>query len=285
MHILMTGSDGQLGRALHRVLERTPGTRLSLWTINDHDITDPAAAGWIADVAPDVVINAAAWTDVDGAEANPALAFAVNTMGPKYLAEGCARCGAALVQLSTNEVFPGRPGVHYFEYDQPAAASVYARTKLASERAVAQVLPRHFIVRIAWLFGEGGNNFPTKIVAAADRLGGLRVVDDEFGNPTYAPDVAQAIAALIETERYGIYHLVNEGACSRFELAQQVLASAGRGHVPVTPIPSSEWPRPTVPPPHAVLVNLAGAAMGLRLRPWRDALDEYVRCELVPARP
>jgi dTDP-4-dehydrorhamnose reductase len=206
-------------------------------------------------------------------------------MGPKYLAEGCARCGAALVQLSTNEVFPGRPGIQYFEYDQPAAAGVYARTKLAAERAVAQVLPRHYIVRIAWLFGQGGNNFPTKIVAAADRLGALRVVDDEFGNPTYAPDVAQAIAALIETERYGIYHLVNEGACSRFELAQQVLTSAGRGHVPVTPIPSSEWPRPTVPPPHAVLVNLAGAAMGLRLRPWRDALDEYVRCELVPARP
>ena len=107
MHILMTGSDGQLGRALHKVLERTPGTRLTLWTIFDHDITDPAAADWIADAAPDVVVNAAAWTDVDGAEANPATAFAANTMGPKYLAEGCARCGAAMVQVSTNEVFPG----------------------------------------------------------------------------------------------------------------------------------------------------------------------------------
>lgn len=281
MRVLITGGLGQLGRCLQAALARRPGSEVTIWELGDHDISSPAAADWVADLAPAVVINAAAWTNVDGAQANPEAAYAANTLAPKYLAEGCARCDAALLQVSTNEVFAGDQGVFYREYDPTnGGASIYARSKLAAERAVTQMLDRLYIVRIAWLFGPGGNNFPTKIVAAADRNGSLRVVDDECSNPTYAPDVAEAMVQLVESGRYGIYHLVNDGWCNRYELACAVLAASGRGHVPITAIKSNEWVRPTTPPPHAVLVNEAGAALGIRLRPWQEAVAEYCQSEL-----
>lgn len=282
MRVLVTGGNGQLGRSLRAALGSRPGTAVASWDLDDHDIADPAAAHWVADESPDVVINAAAWTNVDGAEANPQAAYAANTLAAKHLAEGCARCGAALLQVSTNEVFAGRPGLFYREYDPTdGGASTYARSKLAAERAVTQLHDRVYIVRIAWLFGPGGNNFPTKIAAAADRNGSLRVVDDEWSNPTYAPDLAAAIVQLVESGRYGSYHLVNDGWCSRYDLACAVLAASGRGHIPVTAIKSSDWVRPTTPPPHAVLINQAGASLGIRLRPWQEAVAEYCRSELV----
>jgi len=282
MRVLITGGQGQLGRSLQTALARRPQVDVSVWELRDHDIADPLAAQWVADLAPDVVFNAAAWTNVDGAEADPQAAYAANTLAPKYLAEGCARCGAALLQVSTNEVFAGRPGIFYREYDPTdGGASAYARSKLAAERAVTQMLDRLYIVRIAWLFGPGGSNFPTKIAAAADRNGSLRVVDDECSNPTYAPDAAEAMVQLVESGRCGIYHLVNDGWCSRYDLARAVLEGSGRGHVPITAIKSSDWVRPTTPPPHAVLLNEAGAALGIRLRPWQEAVAEYCRSELV----
>lgn len=282
MRVLITGGQGQLGRSLQAAFAQQPGTGLTIWEIGDHDISDPAAAQWVADLAPDVVINAAAWTNVDGAEADPQAAYAANTLAPKYLAEGCARCGAAMVQVSTNEVFAGQPGVFYREYDPTnGGGSTYARSKLAAERAATQMLNRLYIVRIAWLFGPGGNNFPSKIVAAADRTGSLRVVDDECSNPTYAPDLAAALVELVNSKRYGIYHLVNDGWCSRYDLACAVLAASGRGHVPITAIKSSDWVRPTMPPPHAVLLNEAGSALGYRLRPWQEAVAEYCEGERV----
>jgi dTDP-4-dehydrorhamnose reductase len=285
MRVLITGGLGQLGRALGAALARRPGAEVTVWEIGDHDISHPDAAQWVAELSPDVVINAAAWTNVDGAEANPQAAYAANTLAPKYLAEGCANCGAAMLQVSTNEVFGGLPGVFYHEYDPlSGGTSVYARSKVAAERAVTQMLDRVYIVRIAWLFGPGGNNFPTKIAAAADRNGALRVVNDEHSNPTYAPDAAEAMVQLVESGRYGNYHLVNEGFCSRYDLACAVLAASGRGHVGVEAIDSSGWVRPTKPPPHAVLVNQAGAALGIRLRPWQEAVEEYCRLELVGTR-
>jgi dTDP-4-dehydrorhamnose reductase len=283
MRLLITGGQGQLGRSLQAALARRPHLKPVVWDVADHDISKPAAAQWVADLCPDVVINAAAWTNVDAAEANPDAAYAANALAPKYLAEGCARCGAALLQVSTNEVFAGEPGVFYREYDATnGGGSTYARSKLAAESAVKQLLSRLYVVRIAWLFGPGGKNFPTKIVAAADRNGRLRVVDDEFGNPTYAPDVAEAMLQLVESERFGIYHLVNDGWCSRYDLARTVLQASSRSHVPIAAIKSTDWARPTTPPPHAVLVNQAGAALGIHLRPWQEAVAEYCRCELAP---
>ena len=276
-HILLVGAQGQLGLALQKAFRQRPQVRVTCWTIDDHDIAAPVTRDAVADLAPDVVINAAAWTHVDGAENDPDGAYAANTLGPKHLAEGCAVCGAALVQISTNEVFPGVPGAFYREYDQPQAKSTYARSKLAGEVVVRQMLDRLYIVRLAWLFGPDGANFPSKILAAADRLGALRIVDDEFGNPTYAPDAAAAIATLIDTGRFGAYHLVNDGWCSRYQFGCAILAASGRTHVPVTPISHKEWTRPTQPPLHAVLINQAAASLGIVLRPWTDAVEEYCR--------
>ncbi|MCS6827999.1 MAG: dTDP-4-dehydrorhamnose reductase [Caldilinea sp.] len=288
MHVLLIG-EGQLGSALRAVFEKSSPffertaapeaarPRLTVWRRPEFDIAHPEIAERVAALAPDVVINAAAWTNVDAAESNPDAAYAVNALGPKYLAEGCEQCSAVLVHISTNEVFPGQPGRFYREYDPCEARSVYARSKLAGERAVMALCRRFYIVRVAWLFGPGGVNFPSKIIGAADQRGALRVVADEFGNPTYAPDAADAIARLIATDRCGVYHLINEGWCSRYEFACHVLASSGRGHIPVTPISHKEWQRPAQPPLHAVLVNQAAAALGIRLRPWQEAVEVYCR--------
>jgi len=279
MHILLVGASGQLGRAFTEYYQQCPPNRLTLWCRPQVDITQPTIAAQVAVLAPDVVINAAAWTNVDGAEAQPDAAYAVNTLAPKYLALGCQRCGAAFVHVSSNEVFPGLPGQIYREYDQPAPKGVYARSKLAGELAARQMTDRLYLVRTAWLFGPGGVNFPSKITAAADKHGQLRVVADEVGNPTYAPDVAAAIAQLLTTEQYGIYHLINGGQASRFDFAQATLQANGRSHIPITPITAAEWPRPVTPPLHAVLVNQAAAALGIELRPWQDALQAYVAAE------
>lgn len=275
-HLLITGANGQLGRALSA--QFACADKLTRWTRARYEIADPAIVDAVADAAPDVVINAAAWTDVDGAEDAPARAFAVNALGPKYLAEGCARCDAELVQISTNEVFAGEAGRFYREYEQTAPRGVYARSKAAGEQAAA-ALERLYIVRVAWLYAPGGGAFPAKISAAADRHGALRVVSDEYGNPTYAPDVAAALARLIRTRRYGVYHFVNEGCASRYDWAVELMRLTGRAGLPVTPIAAREWPRPAMPPPHAVLVNQAGAALGIKLRDWREALADYVQTE------
>ena len=270
--IAITGCLGQLGRALQQALAHHT---LLLLDLPDGDVTDPAIIPIIADFAPDVVIHPAAYTDVEGAEREPDAAYRVNVWGTQNVALACQQAGAALLYVSTNEVFDGTAGVSYREWDRPSPISVYARSKAAGERVVQTLLHRFYIVRLAWLFAPGGRNFVSKIIAAADQHGALRVVDDEFGNPTYAPDAAGAIARLIETDHYGIYHLTNAGFCSRYDFAREILRLAGRGDIPITPIPSSEWERISTPPRRALLANTAGAALGITLRPWQDALAAY----------
>ncbi|MCS6844813.1 MAG: dTDP-4-dehydrorhamnose reductase [Caldilineales bacterium] len=272
--IVVVGARGQLGRALLAAL--SSHTLLPL-ARPEADVADPSIADRVVELRPDVVINAAAWTDVDGAEDHPDACYAANVLGAVYLAQACGRIGAALVQISTNEVFPGEPGQLYREWDPPQPRSgAYAASKAAAERAALSLTGgRCYVVRTAWVYHRGGNNFVTKIIAAADRYGSLRVVADEFGNPTYAPDLAAAIARLIATERYGIYHLTNSGFCSRYQWAVEILRLAGREHVPVTPIGLADWPRRTRPPAHAVLLNTAAAALGIALRPWQEGLRAY----------
>lgn len=272
--IVLVGFRGQLGRALNEALA---GRQVLALDYPEVDIAHPAISAPIVDFRPEVVINAAAWTNVDGAEDNPDACYAINVTGVQHLALACQRSGAALLQVSTNEVFPGQPGHFYREWDTPQAQSgVYARSKEAAERVVRSLLPgRFYIVRTAWLYNNGGNNFITKIIAAADKHGSLRVVDDEFGNPTYAPDLADAIVRLTGTQHYGIFHFTNSGSCSRYEWAVEILRRAGRAEVPVTPVRAAEWPRRTTPPAHAILLNTAGAALGITLRPWQEALAAY----------
>jgi dTDP-4-dehydrorhamnose reductase len=273
MRVVITGHNGQLGRSLQDVFAAHDLLRLDL---PDHDITDPKLSGIIAAFKPDLVLHAAAYTDVDGCEGNPDKAFRVNAVGTQNVALGAQQAGAALLYVSTNEVFDGTRRDLYREWDPISPISVYARSKAAGEQIVRDLLDRFYIVRVAWLFGPGGANFVTKILAAAERGGELRVSADEFGNPTYAPDAAAAIARLAVAGRYGIYHLNNGGFCSRHEFACEIMRLAGRPELPIAPILSAEWPRPSRPPLHAVLANTNGAALGIALRPWRDALREYV---------
>ena len=272
--IVVLGFRGQLGRAL---MERLAGRQILALDFPEVDMTQPAIVEQIADFRPEVVINAAAWTNVDGAEDTPDACYAVNVTGVQHLALACQRSGAALLHVSTNEVFPGEAARFYREWDATAARSgVYARSKEAAEKIVISLMAGRFnIVRTAWLYNNGGNNFIAKIVATADKQGALRVVADEFGNPTYAPDLADAIARLIDVQHYGIYHLTNSGYCTRHQWAVEILRQAGRGDVPVTPVSSGEWPRRTTPPSHAILLNTTASALGIVLRPWQEGLAAY----------
>jgi dTDP-4-dehydrorhamnose reductase len=249
----------------------------------DADITQPGIVSTITSFAPQLIVHAAAYTDVDGAEKDPDLAYRVNALGTQNMALAAQATGAALLHVSTNEVFDGSQREPYREWDALNPISVYARSKAAAEQIVRTLAPRFYIARVAWLFGPGGNNFITKILAGAEKNGSVRVAADEFGNPTYAPDAAAAMAQLAVTGHYGIYHLTNGGFCSRHALAAEILRLAGMTSVPVAPILSAEWPRPSRPPLHAVLANSAAAALGIRPRSWQEALAEYVATLKTPA--
>lgn len=273
MRVFITGCNGQLGRSLVPLLE---GEILCGADLPDYDITDAQAIRRaIVEFAPHVVIHAGAFTNVDACETDPDTAYRVNALGTHNVALACLECGAEMVHISTNEVFDGTKGEPYLEFDTPNPINTYGRTKWAGEQCVQRFLHRYYIVRTAWLYARGGNNFVAKIIKAADERGALRVVSDEFGSPTYAPDLAEAIVKLIRTHHYGVYHFVNEGVCSRYEWAVRILELAGRGHVPVKPIPLSEWKRPSNPPRYAPLRNFCGAALGITLRPWEQALRAY----------
>lgn len=273
MRIAITGHKGQLGQAL---LENLTKDEILGLDLPEHDITQAQAiSDTIVAWKPDVVIHTAALTDVDRCAREPELALTINGLGTHNVALACRRCKAALLAVSTNEVFDGQKGAPYHEHEQTHAINAYAESKLAAEEYVRMHLWRFYIVRTSWLYAQGGNNFPSKIIQAAEKYAKLRVVCDEISSPTYAPDLAQAIDTLIRTEQYGIYHLTNEGACSRFEFARRILELAGQGDVPLEPITSDQWPRASTPPLHSVLRNLAGAQLGITLRHWDKALRAY----------
>jgi dTDP-4-dehydrorhamnose reductase len=273
MRVAITGHKGQLGTALRALLTDEEVLGLDL---PEYDITDPrSSVAAVVKFQPDLLIHAAAMTDVDGCERDPELAFRVNALGSQNMALACSRSGAAMVHVSTNDVFDGRLGRPYYEWDLPAPQSVYARSKAAGEFYVRTLLQRFYIVRTAWLYARGGSNFVTKIVAAADRHGSIRVVTDEVSSPTYAPDLARAIVELMTTQHFGLYHLTNSGFCSRYDWAQHILELSGRPSILVEPITTDEWPRAAPPPLYAPLVNFVGASLGITLRPWQEALRDY----------
>ena len=274
MRVFITGCKGQLGRALYAALE---GETLNGCDLPDLDITDrePITAA-IVDFRPDVVIHAAAWTHVDGCARDPEKAYRVNALGTQNVVLACAQANAAMVYISTNEVFDGEATEPYREWDPIRPINPYGRSKAAGEWFVRHLLTRFYIVRTAWLYAPGGRNFPHRIVQLADERGTLRVVTDEVSNPTYAPDLAQALADLIRTDAYGIYHLTNSGYCSRYDFAREILRLTGREHVPVEPITLDQFQRDSIPPRFAPLANTAGAALGIVLRPWQEALAEFL---------
>ncbi len=275
--ILIVGHKGQLGGILYNY--PSEHERLGM-DLPEHDLTNAAETQYaLRQMRPELVINTAAFTNVDAAESDPDQAYRINAHAAGNLARACRDLGASLLHISTNEVFSGqRQGQPYDEWDAPdnMQGSAYARSKLAGEFAIRFYNADVRIIRIAWLFSPGGVNFPAKIVAAADKHGALKVVDDEFGNPTYAPDLAAALYKLIDLKAPpGIYHLTNSGAASRYEMAKLTLQLTGRGHIPIEPIPHTAWQRAATPPLRALLANRAAAALGVTLRPWQEALADW----------
>ena len=274
MKILLTGHKGQLGRALAPRLTQHQVVGFDLPT---DDITDRAGVlSLVRDFLPDLILHPAALTNVEGCARDPAAAYHVNGMGTQNLALAAAEVGAEMLTVSTNEVFDGRATEPYHEWATRNPINAYGRSKLAGEWYTQHLLTRFYIVRTAWLYAPGGRNFPHRIIQLADERGALQVVTDEVGNPTYVADLARAIVTLIETHAYGIYHLVNAGAASRYEFAQEILRLSGRAAIPVEPITLAEFQRASTPPPYAPLANNAGAALGIRLRPWQEALKEMI---------
>jgi len=274
MRVLITGAKGQLGRALQEQFKH--GAVLPA-DLPECDVTDRACVTQtVTAFKPDLVIHAAAMTNVDGCACDPNAAYRVNALGAQYVALACQQVGCAMAYISTNEVFDGAKTEPYLEFDAPNPINTYARSKLAGETIVRDLLVRFYIVRTAWLYGQGGNHFVRKIIQRADEVGQLDVVTDEVGSPTYADDLAHAIHQLVQTDVYGVYHFVNEGVASRFDFACEILRRAGRGHVRVEPIKLADYPRPSTPPPYTPLRNFCGAAQGISLRPWQDALAEYI---------
>jgi dTDP-4-dehydrorhamnose reductase len=273
MRIVVTGVNGQLGRACQDRLGR------------EHDLIglghaelelgQPDCVERLVATGAELVIHPAAYTNVDGCARDPDLAYRVNGLGTRYIALACQQLDAPLVYISTNEVFDGTAPSPYVEYDLAVPINAYGRSKWAGEQAVRELLRRFYIVRVAWLFG-GERNFVRTMLRMADERDAISMVEDEIGSPTYAPDVAAALAQLIQLPFYGTYHLVNEGACSRLEFAAAILRLSGHEQVALEPIALADYQRASMVPPYTPLNNVAAAALGIRLRPWQEALAEYI---------
>jgi dTDP-4-dehydrorhamnose reductase len=275
--VLVLGANGMLGRELMDLLsERWAPTGAD---VDEVDITDrEGTAAYIRALKPKVVINAAAYTDVDGCERDPEGAFAVNARGAAHAAAACSESASRMVQISTDYVFDGLKGKPYLESDRPNPRSVYGRSKLAGERAVGETLEDYIIIRTSWLFGAKGKNFVDTILNAASRRSVLEVVGDQHGSPTYVRDLAAAVDRLLATDCRGIVNVTNGGVCSWCEYARAILEIAGVEGVTVNEITSERLSRPAPRPPFSVLDGSRYAELtGAPLRHWREAVEEYIR--------
>lgn len=291
MKILITGANGQLGTELQRVLrdmraEIGPlpadyqGAEVVALGSGELDITDENAVASELAKGYDIVINAAAYTNVDGCESNTEDADAVNHLGPAHLARACEERGTKLVQVSTDYVFPGNKEGERVETDPVGPISAYGRTKLAGEEAVKELCSRYFIVRTAWLYGYKGKNFAKTMIRLASKFGKISVVADQFGNPTNANDLAYEILKLALTQEYGVYHCTNNGTCSWFDFACAVVDLAG---IPCEkePLTSAEYkqrfPQSADRPHFSSLKNAhLETTIGDEMRPWEEAVKTYM---------
>ncbi len=274
MRIFIAGGNGQLGTALQMELSEHEVTAVDLPEV---DITHKEALFTaVSNASPDILINSAAYTNVDGCAQDPELAYRVNGLGAQNLALAALEFNAEMIHISTNELFPGENYAGYEEWMPTRPINAYGRSKAAGEFLTRNILNKLYIVRTAWLYAPGGRNFIHAILRRAQETGEIRVVTDEVGNPTYVKDLAQALARLLPTQQYGTYHFVNQGHCSRWEFANEILRLAGLEAVSNSPILGREFKRLSTPPPYAALNNVAGKAIGIELRAWQEALAEYM---------
>jgi dTDP-4-dehydrorhamnose reductase len=272
--VSITGSNGQLGRALMAAFGE-------VWTIDalsqvECDICDwRAVRDRIARVGPDLVIHCAAATDVDRCEREPECAFRVNALGARNVARAAALAGAELVYVSTNYVFDGRDDQPYHEYHVPNPISVYGASKLAGERESLDASPRCHVVRTAMLYASQGRNFVTTMRRLMSERDRLSVVADQYGNPTFADDLARAVSAIVDRAPYGIHHAVNSGVASWHDWATEV-ARLMRATTIVEAIPAADYSRDATPPANGALISLHLASLGIEIADWRDGLRRCI---------
>jgi dTDP-4-dehydrorhamnose reductase len=273
---LVTGASGQLGSDVVDVLHAY-SEEVAAFDRSALDITNRAAVlNAFADVEPSIVVNCAAYTAVDAAEADEDRALEVNAHGPAHLAASCAATGARLIQVSTDYVFAGNAETPYDEKTRPAPRTVYGRTKAAGEQAVLTSGAEAFVVRTAWLYGQGGPNFVKTMARLAGERETVDVVDDQVGSPTWTLHLARGLVSLgVSDVRPGIWHCTNAGEASWYVFARAVFAELGLDPAQVEPTTTAAFPRPAPRPSYSVLSTAKWDAAGLpEMSHWRDALHE-----------
>ena len=275
MKVLIIGSEGMLGHDLVDTLSAE--NEISTTTIDTLDITDiNKTIKTVKEINPDVVVHAAAFTNVDGSESNQDLAYKVNVLGTRNVAVACSEADSALVYICTDYVFDGTKGSPYYEYDQTNPLSVYGKTKHLGEVYIRDILNKFYIVRTAWLYGFHGPNFVTTMLNLAKTNDSISVVNDQIGSPTYTVDLANAIASLIKKPAYGIYHVTNSEHCSWYEYAQEIFDIAGID-IELKPVTTEEFGSPAPRPKYSVLENYNWKMEGFQeIRSYKEALRAYM---------
>lgn len=277
--ILVIGAKGMLGRDLVKILSSSAyKNEVTGWDLEEIDIQkEGETIVKINDFSPEIVINAAAFTDVDASEILVEKVFAINAEGMKHVALGALRCGAKVVYISTDYIFDGKKGEPYIETDHPNPLNTYGESKLKGERYVQELVEDTLIIRTQWLFGEYGKNFVNSILKLAKEKNSLSIVNDQIGSPTYTLDLSWAIAELIQRNLKGIFHVSNQDCCSWFEFAETILQLMGIKDVKLIPISSGQLDRKARRPSYSVLSNQKlERETGIKLRSWKEALKDYL---------
>ena len=282
--VLVIGAKGMLGRDLVKVLYSTFRTdkhsdwEVLEWDIDEIDIREEkTTVTKIESFHPEIVINVAGYTDVNGCESNEEEAFAVNAEGMKHVALGALQCRAKVVYLSTDYIFDGKKKEPYLEDDLPNPLNVYGRSKWKGEQYARELLEDALIIRTQWLYGRFGNNFVSSILRQGREKKVLSIVNDQIGSPTYTVDLSEAISVLLKYDARGVFHVANSDLCTWYTLGQAILKLSGMERVKVIPISSKELDRPAVRPPYSVLnCQKLRQVTGMTLRPWVEALKDFI---------
>ena len=275
--IMVTGCNGQLGRAINKEMSQDPALEFVNTDVGELDITDVnKVLSFVQEVKPYAIINCAAHTNVNKCETDVDNAYKINAIGPRNLSIAAARTGAKLMHVSTDYVFDGNGSKPYIEFDPVDPVGMYGATKLAGENFVRDFAKDWFIIRTAWLYGDG-NNFVKTMLRLSEQNDTVRVVADQFGTPTSASELAKAIKTLIFTDNYGIFHGTCEGSCSWAEFASEIFRLAGKS-TKVDYITTEEVASPAPRPAYSVLENyMLKLTTDFMFADWRDALVEYMK--------
>lgn len=274
MKILITGANGQLGYDLKKAFRNH---QLILTDTQNMDITDPKKVNFVIEKnKPEIIIHAAAYTNVDKAEADKKTCQKVNVLGTKNVAAAAEKVGATLIYISTDYVFSGTKKSPYKETDAPRPINVYGKSKLAGERWVQKICKHSYIIRSAWLYGEGGGNFVKTMLELSKKLPKLEVVADQKGTPTYTKDLAEGIAKLLKIRpKYGIYNMTNSGTCSWYQFAREIFKLKNL-KTPLSPTDSKKFKRPARRPAYSVLSKEKIRRLGIKMWPWPLALKSFL---------